>query len=615
MATGLTTIYASEPIRLDPIAGPEAEALRVEPGSVGTIGRSMNNDLVLLDGAVSREHASVQDKGGRWLLTDRGSRHGTLLNGVALEPGEAVEIRGGDLVRIGPWTIRVRLASAQGSTRRTGGGAASGTAVATVVASASKGEVVHEVGDDEMGRLAKHRLDLLFEYAAQINAAPDEQQLCEAALERAITGSGYSRGALLRTRGGGDETPAPESIEVIAAVTRDAGAFEAARFDVSASLLKKATDGKPALLESVGGEMPDYGQSVMDLSIHSALCVPITVGERVDSYLYLDARGHERTVQQDASGFCVALARICGLAMSNLVRRELETRQAEMMAQLGAAREAQQVILPPEQGEVGGLRYALRMRPGMFVAGDMFDIIDVGGNVVADADDRRASRRVAVFLGDVTGEGIGAGILMASGQSHLHALLQQHADPEIAVNAVNKYLAEHSPPDRFISLWVGLFDRDARALTFVDAGHGHWAVVRDGAAEKPTIRGGIPAAIDPGVTYEARTIPFADEDRLVVFSDGVVEQSATGTTRAEDMFGMDRVFALLSESASPVSDVESVMRAVLAHAGGDALDDDTTIASVQWSPDPAPDETAEPTTEPTTDPGDRMIDPDGPTVP
>jgi sigma-B regulation protein RsbU (phosphoserine phosphatase) len=622
MSTRTTTIFASEPIRLDPIAGPDADALRVEPGGVGTIGRSMNNDMVLLDGAVSREHASVQDKGGRWLLVDRGSRHGTLLNGVRLEAGEPAVIRGGDLVRIGPWTLRVRLASSPESTRRTGTGVSgTGTAMATVVASPGKGEVVHQVRDDEVGRLAKNRLDLLFEYAAQINAAPDEQRLCEAALQNAITGSGYSRGALLRGEGDG--------FEVIASVTKGSDAFTPASFDVSASLLSKASDGRPALLESMGGDMPDYGQSVMDLSIHSALCVPITVGEQIDSYLYLDARGRERTVQQDATGFCVALARICGLALSNLVRRDLEKRQAEMMVQLGAAREAQQVILPPEQGEIGGMTYALRMRPGMYVAGDMFDIIDVNAaerergkvyGVRRVESDAERGDRVAVFLGDVTGEGIGAGILMASGQAHLHALLQQHADPEIAVNAVNKYLAEHSPPDRFISLWVGLFDRDARTLTYVDAGHGHWAVVRDGKATKEPVRGGIPAAIDPGVTYQARTIPFGGADRLVVFSDGVIEQSATGTTRAEDMFGLERVLEILGASASPAADVEGVMRAVLAHAGGDALDDDTTIASVQWtgmpgrtptSGHPSGDEAGEGGG---VSPGDRPIDPDGPTV-
>ena len=56
----------------------------------------------------------------------------------------------------------------------------------------------------------------------------------------------------------------------------------------------------------------------------------------------------------------------------------------------------------------------------------------------------------------------------------------------------------------------------------------------------------------------------------------------------------------MGSSGSPLTDVESVMRAVLAHAGGDALDDDTTIASVQWGARP--------------DEGERRIDPDGPTV-
>lgn len=626
MGTRSTTIHPAEPIRLEAIAGPEADPLRVEPGGSATIGRSMSNDLVLLDGAVSREHAVVQEKGGRWLLTDRGSRHGTLLNGVKLESGEATTLCGGDLVRIGPWTLRVRLGTAS-DTRRTGLSAAgasgmgpvgSGTAFATVVRSTGKSEVVQRVEDNEVGRLAKNRLDLLFEYAAQINAAPDEAGLCEKALENALGGSGYSRGALLRATGDAGRSEADDAsagYEVIAALSRDAGSFASSSFDVSASLLAEASGGKPALLESMGGSMPDYGQSVMDLSIHSALCVPIMVGESIDSYLYLDARGHERTVQQDATGFCVALARICGLAMSNLVRRELESRQAEMMVQLGAAREAQQVILPPEQGAVGGMDYALRMRPGMYVAGDMFDIIDVnaaerergkvyGVRRIEEAAEGRGDR-VAVFLGDVTGEGIGAGILMASGQSHLHALLAQHADPEIAVNAVNKYLAEHSPPDRFISLWVGLFDRAEQTLTYVDAGHGHWAMVHDGKTHRETVRGGIPAAIDPGVTYTARTIPFNEGDRLVVFSDGVIEQSATGTTRAEDMFGMDKVLALLEQSSSPSGDVERVMRAVVAHAGGDALDDDTTIASVQWGARPSKEGDGS---------GGRMISPESPTA-
>ena len=567
---------------VEPISGPHVEPIEAEAGSSVSIGRSMKNDLVLLDGSVSREHAMLQGKSGHWVLVDLGSRHGTMLNGVEIEPGEPAPVESGDQIRIGPWTLSVSIGAGgfRGERGRTGT-----ASQAAVVKERRRGEVVQEVDAESMGRLAQHRLDLLFEYASTINAAADEAGLGAAVVESALSGSGFGRGALLRACEDGSEC------EIIASAVRGGGVRDdrdgsPTRFDISATLLSKAAEGKPAILESIGGgSTPDYGQSVMDLRIHSALCVPVFLGDRVEAYLYLDARGRESGVQPDATGFCVALARLCGLAMSNLVRRELEKRQAEMEVQLGAAREAQQMILPSLSGDVGGLRYALRMHPGLFVAGDLFDIVALGEG------------RVAVFLGDVTGEGIGAGILMASGQAHLHALLLQHGDPESAVNEVNRYLAEHSPPDRFISLWVGLFDRAAGTLTYVDAGHGHWVVIPSGGAPRKADRGGgIPAAIDPGMTYTAREMPFGEGDRLVVFSDGVVEQSGAGSSRSQDQFGIDSVLRVLAGSDTPEGDVEGVMRAVVSHAGGENLDDDTTIASVQWG-----------------DPGGRLVSPDSPT--
>ncbi|MCA9299396.1 MAG: SpoIIE family protein phosphatase, partial [Phycisphaerales bacterium] len=90
---------------------------------------------------------------------------------------------------------------------------------------------------------------------------------------------------------------------------------------------------------------------------------------------------------------------------------------------------------------------------------------------------------------------------------------------------------------------------------------------------------------------------FGEGDRLVVFSDGVIEQSGEGSTRSANQFGMANVLRVLAASQSPEADTESVMRAVIDHAGGDALDDDTTIASVQWG-----------------NSGGEWIDPEKPTV-
>ena len=93
---------------------------------------------------------------------------------------------------------------------------------------------------------------------------------------------------------------------------------------------------------------PDYGQSIADLNIHSAMCCPVEVDEAVAACLYLDARGAEASVALDDTGFCEALSRVAGLAIANLRRRELQKRQTRMTEELGAAREAQQFMIPED---------------------------------------------------------------------------------------------------------------------------------------------------------------------------------------------------------------------------------------------------------------------------
>lgn len=521
------------------------------------------------------------------------SRHGTMLNGVRLLPGKAAPLAWGDHLRIGPYTLRVLTGDGPPQSDKPLAASSESSATSVrVVDSRGEGEFVESVDTDTVGRLAQHRLDLLLSYAAAINTAPDEPALATALLDAALAGSGYGRGALLRKLGrdaansAGPLIVAGEHVcDLVLSRFRGGRTQDDAGFTLSASLLIEAAQGKPARLGAFSGANADWGQSIADLRIHSALCLPMFVGDEVTRFLYLDARGAEAGVEHDAAGFCVALARIGGLAMSNLIRAELEHRQRLLEAQLGAAREAQQLIVPPPSGTVAGLQYALRMRPGMYVAGDLFDILQLPDG------------RVAVFLGDVTGEGVGAGILMAGAQSHLHAALLHTGDPQAAVNEVNAYLSAHSPADRFVSLWVGVFDRDAQKVRFVDAGHGHWLLVpHDGPPHRPSQGpGGPPVAIDADITYEAAEFTFRERDRLVLFSDGIVEQSAPQAEGAAhvDRFGLDRAKEVLSHCTTVDQDTRRLLRAVLDFAQSEALDDDTTVASVAWTtpaaPPPSPD--------------------------
>jgi serine phosphatase RsbU (regulator of sigma subunit) len=541
------TEIATNSIRLEPVAGPATEAIEIEPHGEITIGRSLNCDFTLTNESVSRRHLSVRHRAGHWLISDLGSRHGTTVNGQAVQEDKPVILGEDDLVGIGPYAFRVSL----------GGRVRHHTATTIADTAGGFGGRVERVSQDEADRLAQHRLDLLMQCAARIHGAASEKHLADAALQSLLAGTGFHHAVLLRPQRGD-----AEQIEVLGSRHRSGTAMGEVTF--SRSLLAEASTGQMARLK--GDAQVDRSVSIAELGIDSALCVPVMLGGSVAAYLYLDTRGGPARIEADAAGFCQAIARMCGLALANLKRLDLEVRHQTLEAEMTAAREAQQFIVPSTEGAAGPVRYAMIMRPGFFVAGDLFEVIELAPN------------RAAVCIGDVTGEGISAAVFMAAAQSHLHGTLRRTDDPADAVNAVNRYLADRSPEDRFVSLWVGVFDGDSRTVRFVDAGHGH-CIYRtgDGAPDTLVSEGGIPAGIDASYAYENEERPMLTGDRLVLYSDGLIEQrSGEG-----EMFGRGRVVETLTPSTNAKDDVDQLIAALTSHAGSDNFHDDTTIASIE----------------------------------
>lgn len=541
-------------LRLELVAGPTVElpAIAAENGAEIIVGRSHQCGLALMEETVSRHHASISWRRQRWVISDLGSRHGTYLNGVRLQSEQIAELVDGDLVRIGPWTLRVNL-----GVHRT-------TYASTVDDTVRASGRIEPVRAEHTVRLAQHRLNLLIDCAAAITSAADEKALADAVVESSLAGSGFERAAMIRTHAGSEE------VEILAHQTRGNSTGTSDQFTFSRSLVRVASAGQMARLASDMAEAP-LGASVMELGITAALCAPIMLGESVAAYLYLDLRdagSAKGGAAPDAASFCQAVARLCGLALSSLKRVELERRQAKLEHEVKAARAAQILILPPEQGVVGPLRYAMRVRPGRYVAGDLFEAIEL--------DDGRA----AICIGDVAGHGIAAGVLMAAAQAHLHAVLRRDGDPAQAVNAVNRFIAHRTQSAKFISMWVGVFDLQDRALTFVDAGHGYWMhKPAEGGARRMTYEGGIPVGIDGGFVYKAEHMTLGPRDRLILYSDGVIEQR----NPEGQQFSHGRVAEFIAHDVSPDGNVMAVIKAVEDFAARTELDDDTTVASIEWT--------------------------------
>ncbi len=595
----MATTSISRTLRFEPVAGPPADPFTVAADKPHVVGRQSTCEVVLADTAVSRRHAQLVCKGGSWLLSDLESRHGTYLNGIRLAPGDASPIFDGDQVRIGPFTFRV------------GGPTGGARLLTTHDDAASTINRVHRIPAHELSLRAQHRLDLLIDCAASITSATSEQQLAEAVLDALVAGTGFSRAFFIRQHGiaGGNSIG---QIEVIAARDPLAGtkpgiqnltksrdpAFTPMRGSdlptFSRSLIQAAMEGQLARLDGQDSTPQDYGQSIVQLGIQAAICAPVMLDAMPAAYLYLDARrpdpGQGRAtvvqgqVQPDAAGFCQAVARICGLALSNLKRLELATRQRRLEGDLEAAREAQVTMMPRESAAFEQVHYVFRSRPGRYVAGDLFDIFTTRDG------------KVAMFLGDVEGKGMGAGVLMATAQAHLNASLRREADPAAAVNDLNRHIAGREGESRFISLWVGIIDPQTRRLRFVDAGHGYWLLKHPGCpACRVDTPGGLLVGVDPDGAYQSEELPIEQGSRVIVYSDGLVEQPSP----QGEQFGAQRVLDALAASEAPASDVDSLFTALLNFASPTplvsgsqpataprhdqvALSDDVTVASVEF---------------------------------
>jgi serine phosphatase RsbU (regulator of sigma subunit) len=323
----------------------------------------------------------------------------------------------------------------------------------------------------------------------------------------------------------------------------------------------------------------DISMSMVQLRISSAICVPLMLGATVAAFLYLDSRGTAvNMVRPGASAFCVALGKMASLALANLKRLEMERREALMRAELDAAAAAQKWIMPKRVGRFGPFSTIGESRPGQYVGGDFFDIIPLDEN------------RVAVAVGDVCGKGIGASVLMTATQGFLHAALQESADPGVAVALANRYVNPRRPESKFVTLWVGVFDSRDGTLKYVDAGHSFALLHRgaDGTVEQLSRGGGLPIGVEASAPYHAEVVNIAQGDKVMIVSDGIIEQPAGLVENPEGMtlsrvrprFELDGVGRSLARAGS--DEVADLFKEVVRHAGTEQLSDDATAVMVKW---------------------------------
>jgi serine phosphatase RsbU (regulator of sigma subunit) len=236
--------------------------------------------------------------------------------------------------------------------------------------------------------------------------------------------------------------------------------------------------------------------------------------------------------------------------------------------------------MPEEEGAHGHVRWVRFSRAAdTRVSGDFFAVVDA------------ADGRVAAALGDVAGKGAGAGLVMAAAVTHLDTSVRMGLAVEEAVTAVSDFFARRPSFEvataGFITAIAVEVHPDGRCRG-VDAGHAYAAIVRaDGRAERLVFPSNMTmVGLFEGIRYEADGFELAPGDRIVLFSDGVVEQPGPTGDRLCPNFADDSspVVSALEGSQSASDDVSRLRELLSRHAAGLPWEDDVTIASIEYRP-------------------------------
>jgi len=316
----------------------------------------------------------------------------------------------------------------------------------------------------------------------------------------------------------------------------------------------------------------DERLGVLDLprTVTSVLCVPLMLRMEVMGILSVYNK-------REVDGFSEEDQRLLGIiAMQSAQviensRLYEDHRQLELVnEELRMAREIQQRLLPDAPPETPGYDLAAMSIPARDVGGDYYDFVPLDGG------------RLAVALGDVSGKGLPASLLMANLQAALRGQVLSEASPAACARRVNHMMHCCTDAHLFATLFLGMIDLEHHAFVTCNAGHERPLHCRNGEVVGRPRDGGVPLGMLDDFTYREETTQLAPGDIVVLFSDGVTDAEATNG----DSFGEPRLIdAVLGASDTTACGVlNSIAEAVRAHTHGADPFDDITLLVVRRQP-------------------------------
>ena len=311
-----------------------------------------------------------------------------------------------------------------------------------------------------------------------------------------------------------------------------------------------------------------------------AMAAPIFQGgEAMHWGIVLDRRAGALGIE-DLEHFIMRVNLVSALIQSATAAAALKVahdRQRLEMERIGAI---QRALLPDRTPEIPGVRIAVNYETSDVAGGDLYDVHELGAD-----PDRAGTRdgRWVIVIGDVSGHGPGAAVVMAMVESMLMSYPHAEPSPGEILRFLNRRLCHKRIEESFVTATIGIYDPSRRHLVYGSAGHPPILVRRGATSGGPAVEkldgaGGPPLGVLPDVEYTESAVDLSPGDTLAFYTDGITE------ARSPDggFFGVGGLEEAMVECRNDaVCVVKQVTAQVKRHEAGGPVTDDQTILAME----------------------------------
>lgn len=407
---------------------------------------------------------------------------------------------------------------------------------------------------------AVEELSILNELARVISSTMNLESVIESVVKRSVRAIRGKQGMITLV-----DEQAPTEMKTL--IRAQNSSSEHQQFHLNQNILGWMLINKKPLMSNELNTDNRFSGVKLDGEFRSILCVPLLVKNRLIGILAVFDKTEGNEFTEDDKRLLSIIAAQSAQILENARLYEQEKSLIVMQDELKFAAKIQYELLPREAPVIPGYEVAGKSIPAQMVGGDYFDFIPID------------ERHHGIALGDVSGKGLPASLLMANLQATLRGQTLGTTMAKDCVVRSNKLLYQSTSSEKFVTLFYGILDHVSHELRFCNAGHDPPFLLVRGTEVKRLRTGGIVLGILNEFPFQDEVIPISPGDFMVIYSDGIPE----AMNSSKEQFGEENLQKILLErrSESAAGIIDAVVSAVRQHAGAWPQSDDMTMIVVK----------------------------------